>query len=96
MNLTTSCVPTNNELDRSLSRTGPGKIENPHDVIEIYIATVGAVYPTKMNKPVAMADVAGASGLAGTGASGPVVAGTRFLAVAEVYSRPRTLRVTLS
>ena len=42
--------------DRSLSRTGPGKIENLHDVIEIDIA------------------------------SGPAVAGTRFLAVAEVYS----------
>ena len=85
-NLTTSCVPTDNELDLSLSRTGPGKIENPHDVIEIDRATVGAAYPTKMNKPVAMADVAGASGPAVTGASGPVVAGTRFLAVAEVYS----------
>ena len=39
-----------------------------------------------MNKPVAMADVAGASGPAVTGASGPVVTGTRILAVAEVYS----------
>ena len=39
-----------------------------------------------MNKPMAMADVAGASGPAGTGASGPVVAGTQFLVVAEVYS----------
>ena len=56
-NLTTSRVPTDNELDRSLSRTGPGKIENPHDVIEIDTAMVGAAYPTKMNKPVAMADV---------------------------------------
>ena len=72
-NLTTSCVPTNNELDRYLSRTGPGKIENPHDVIEIDTATVGAAYPTKMNKPVAMADVAGASGPAVTAASGPVL-----------------------
>ena len=79
-------MPTENELDWSLSRTGPGKIENPHDVIEIDTATVGAAYPTKMNKPVAMADVAGASGLAVTGASGPVVTGTRFLVVAEVYS----------
>ena len=85
-NLTTSRVPTDNELDRSLSRTGPGKIENPHDVIEIDTAMVGAAYPTKMNKPVAMADVAGASGPAVAGASGPVVAGTQFLSVAEVYS----------
>ena len=85
-NLTTSCVPMDNELDRSLSRTGPGKIENPHDVIEIDTAMGGTAYPTKMNKPVAMANVAGASGPAVTGAGGPVVAGTRFLAVAEVYS----------
>ena len=47
---------------------------------------IGAAYPTEINKPVAMADVAGASGPAVTGAGGPVVAGTRFLAVAEVYS----------
>ena len=85
-NRMTSRVPTDNELDLSLSRTGPGKIENPHDVIEIDTAMVGAAYPTKVNKPVAMADVAGASGPAVTRASGPVVAGTRFLAVAEVYS----------
>ena len=39
-----------------------------------------------MNKPVAMADVAGASSPAVTGPSGPVVTGMRFLAVAEVYS----------
>ena len=31
--LSTSSVPTDNELDQSLSRTGPGKIENPHDSI---------------------------------------------------------------
>ena len=73
-NPTTSRVPTDSELDRSLSRTGPGKIENPHDIIEIDTAMVGAAYPNKMNKPVAMADVAGASGPAVTGASGPVVA----------------------
>ena len=66
---------------RFVSRTGPGKIENPHDIIEIDTAMIGAAYPTEMNKPVAMADVAGASGLAVTGAGGPVVAGTRFLAV---------------
>ena len=68
-------VPTDNELDRSFARTGPGKIETPQDIIEIDIATVGA-----------MADVAGASGPAVTGAGGLVVAGTRFLAVAEVYA----------
>ena len=83
---TTSCMPTDSELDWSLSRTGPGKIENPHDIIEIDTAMIGAAYPTEMNKPVAMADVAGASGPAVTGAGGPVVAGTRFLTVAEVYS----------
>ena len=62
--------------------TGPGKVENPHDIIEIDTAMIGAAYPTEMNKPVAMTVVAGAV----TGAGGPVVAGTRFLAVAEVYS----------
>ena len=70
----------------SLSRTGPGKVENPHYIIEIDTAMIEAAYPTKMNKPVVMADVAGASGPAVTGAGGPVVVGTRFLAVAEVYS----------
>ena len=79
-------VPTDNELGRSFARTGPGKIETPQDIIEIDISTVGATYPTKISKPVAMADVAGASGPAVTGAGGPVVAGTRFLAVAEVYA----------
>ena len=75
-NPTTSSVPTDSELDQSLSRTGPGKIENPHDIIEIDTAMVGAAYPTKMNEPVAMDDVAGASGPAVTRAGGPVVAGT--------------------
>ena len=50
---TTSRMPTDSALDRSLSSTGPGKIENPHDKIEIDTAMVGAAYPTKMNKPVA-------------------------------------------
>ena len=77
-------MPTDNELDRSFARTGPGKIETPRDIIEIDIATVGAAYPTKIEKPVAVADVAGASGPDVTGASGPVVAGTRFLAVTDV------------
>ena len=49
---TTSRVPTDSELDRSLSRTGLGKIENPHDITEIDTAMIGAAYPTKMNKPV--------------------------------------------
>ena len=79
-------MPTDNELDRSFARTGPGKIETPQDIIEIEIATVGAAYPTGISKPVAMADVARASGPAVTGAGGPFVAGTRFLAVAEVYA----------
>ena len=95
--LSTSSVPTDNELDRSLSRTGPGKIENPHDSIEMDIAMIGAAYPTEKDKPMTMADVAGASGPAATGAGGPAVtraggpvaAGTRFLAVAEVYSLVR-------
>ena len=95
--LSTSSVPTDNELDRSLSRTGPGKIENPHDSIEMDIAMIGAAYPTEKDKPMTMADVAGAGGPAATGAGGPagiracgpVVARTRFLAVAEVYSPVR-------
>ena len=77
-------MPTDNELDRSFARTGPGKIETPQDIIELDIATVGAAYPTEIEKPVAVADIAGASGPAVTGAGGPVVAGTRFLAVTDV------------
>ena len=66
-----------NELD-------PGKIETPQDIIENDIATVGVVYPTEIEKPVAVADVAGASGPAVTGAGGLVVTGTRFRAVTDV------------
>ena len=77
-------MPTDNELDRSFVRTGLGKIETPPDVIEIDIATVGAAFPTEIGKPVAVADVAGASGPAIAGAGGPVVAGMRFLAVTDV------------
>ena len=59
-----------------------------------------AAYPTEMNKPVAMADVAGASGPAATGAGGPavtgaggpVIAGTRFL---KYTPRSGKWRVTL-
>ena len=80
----TTQVPTDNELDRSFARTGPGKIETHQDIIESDIATIGAAYPTEIEKPVAVADVTGASGPAVTRAGGPVVAGTRFLAVTDV------------
>ena len=93
-------MPTDNELDRSFAKTGSGKIETPQDVIESDIATIGVAYPIKIEKPVAVADVAGASGPAVTraggpvvaeasgpavtGACGPVVTGTRFRAVTDV------------
>ena len=48
------------------------------------MATFGAAYPTEIEKPVAVADVAGSSGPAITGAGGPVVAGTQFLAVTDI------------
>ena len=51
-------------------------MEIPQDIIEIDIATVGAASPTEIEKPVAMADVAGAGG--------PVVTGTRFRSVTDV------------
>ena len=44
----------------------------------------GSVGVGKRFRPVS--GIAGAGGPAGTGAGGPVVAGTRFLAVAEVYA----------
>ena len=77
-------VPTDNELDRSFAKTGSGKIETPQDVIESEIATIGAAYPTEIEKPVAVADVAGASGPVVTGAGSPVVTGTRFQTVTDV------------
>ena len=77
-------VPTDNELDRSFAKTGSKKIETPQDSIESDIATIGAAYPTEIEKPVAVADVAGASGPAGTEAGGPVVTGTRFRTVTDV------------
>ena len=77
-------VPTDNELDRSFARTDPGKIETPQDIVEIDIATVGAAYPTEIEKPVVVVDVVGVSGPVVTGAGGPVVARTRFLAVTDV------------
>ena len=77
-------VPTDKELDRSFAKTGSIKIETPQDSIESEIATIGTAYPTEIGKPVAMANVAESSVLAVTGASGPVVAGTQFLAVADM------------
>ena len=77
-NLMISRLPPDNKLDRSPTGIGPRKSTDPHDVIEIESAMDGAAYPPKIDKPVAVADFAGASG--------PAVAGTRFLAVAEVYS----------
>ena len=84
-------APTDNELDRSFAKTVSGKIETPQDVIENKIR---AAYPTEIEKPVAVADVAGASGpavagaggpaVAGAGAGGPVVTGTRFRTVTDV------------
>ena len=65
-------VPTDNELDRSYAKTGSIKVETPQDSIESDIATIGTAYPTEIEKPVAMADVAESSGPAVTGAGGPV------------------------
>ena len=80
----TQQVPTDNELDRSFAKTGSINVETPQDSIESDIATIGTAYPTEIEKPVAMADVAESSGPAVTGAGGPVVAGTRFLAVVDI------------
>ena len=77
-------MPTDNELDRSFAKTGSKKNETPYDSIENDIATIGAAYPNEIEKPVAVADVAGSSGPAATGAGGPVVAGTPFLAVTDI------------
>ena len=79
----TQQAPTDNELDRSFAKTGSIKIETPRDSIENEIATIGTACPTEIGKPVAMADVAESSGPAGTGAGGPVVTETQFLAVAD-------------
>ena len=72
-----------NDLDRSLARTGSSDIETPRDSIKCKIATIGTACPIEIGKPVAMADVAEPRGPAGTGAGGPVVAGTRFTAVTD-------------
>ena len=77
-------MPTDNELDRSFAKTGSIKAETPQDVIKSEIATIGMADPIETDKPVAMADFAEPSGPAVTGAGGPVIAGTRFLAVAEI------------
>ena len=73
---------TDNDLDRSLAKTGLSEMETPRDSIKCKIATIGTACPIEIGKPVAMADVAEPRGPAGTGAGGPVVAGTRFTAVA--------------
>ena len=73
-----------------MNSTGPllrpvqKKNETPHDSIGNDIATIGAAYPTEIDKPVAVADVAGSSGPAVTGAGGPLVAGMPFLAVTDI------------
>ena len=69
-------MPTDNELDRSFARTGQKKMETPQDIIEIDIATAGVASPTEIEKPVAMADVAGAGG--------PVITITRFRSVTDL------------
>ena len=66
-------MPTDNVLDRSFARTGQKKMETPQDIIEI--ETVGAVSPSEIERPVAVADVAEAGG--------PVVTGTRFWSVSN-------------
>ena len=77
-------MPTDNELDWSLAKTGSIKVETPQDVIKSEIATIGTADPTETDKPVALADVAEPTGPAVTGAGGQVIARTRFLAVAEI------------
>ena len=72
-----------NDLDRSPAKTGLGEMESPQDSIKCKIATIGSASPIEIGKPVAMADVAEPRGPAGTGAGGPVVAGTRLTAVAD-------------
>ena len=74
---------TDNGLDRSLARTGSSKVETTRNNIKRKIATVGKAGPIETGEPVAMADVAEPPGSAGTGAGGPVVAGTQFTAVAD-------------
>ena len=79
---------TDNDLDRSPAKTGLSEMETPQDSIKCKIATIGSASPIKIGKPVAMADVAEPRGPAGTGAGGPVVAGTRLTAVADKTGAP--------
>ena len=72
-----------NDLDRSPAKTGLSEMETLQDSIKCKIATIGSASPIEIGKPVAMADVAEPRGPAGTGAGGPVVAGTRLTAVAD-------------
>ena len=72
-----------NGLDRSLAKTGSSKVETTRNNIKRKIATIGKAGPIETGEPVAMADVAEPPGSAGTGAGGPVVAGTQFTAVAD-------------
>ena len=74
---------TDNGLDWSLARSGSSKMETTRDSIKRKIATIGTAGPIEIGEPVAMADVAEPPGSAGTGAGGPVVAGTQFTAVAD-------------
>ena len=69
-------APTDNELDRSLAKTGSIKVETPQDVIKSEIATIGTADPTETDKPVAMADVAEPSGPAVTGHSRNAIPGS--------------------
>ena len=91
----TQQTPTDNDLDRSLAKTGSSKIETPRDSIKCKIATIGTACPTEIGKPVAMADVAESSGPAGTGAGGPVVAGTLMM-LPKPVARPGPVPVARS
>ena len=55
-------MPSDNELDRSPPGTSPGKSNKTHDVIEMVSAMDGTAYPSRMDRPVAVADSAGAGG----------------------------------
>ena len=47
-----------NDLDRSLAKTGLSEMETPRDSIKCKIATIGKASSIEIGKPVAMADVA--------------------------------------
>ena len=74
---------TDNGLDRSLARTGSSKVETIWKNTERKIATIGKAGPIETREPVAVADVAEPPGPVGIRAGGPVVAGTKFTAVAD-------------